>query len=299
MQTRVVAAAGVGLQTLFAVFRDLGVDEHWVLTSTAGESFIDDSALDFLTAVFSPLQPPPSESASSRAALFANLDIALRAGRAVGQRLPVLLIVPPPLQPPTHLPGTVIAPCPLDDQDALRLHIWAFISTLPGRTHLEQAPPPPAPPTVDVTYVLERLADIDSGSAAAGPQVERLVASMLNQAGAELVTSHDADVFGNEIDLAFLPSREASDVVLVEVKTGLLKESGLIKAEQQLQQLVMRRQASLGLLLYHDFGGQNLPTKHVTPLVIRLSVRQLAAGLASDSLTQLLGRVVQETIRRM
>lgn len=299
MQTRIVAAAGVGLQTLFAVFRDLGVDEHWVLTSTAGESFVDDSTLDFITAVFSPLQPSPSESAGSRSALYANLDIALRAGQAAGQRLPVLLIVPPPLQPPTQLPGAVIAPCPLDDQVALRLHIWAFISTLQGGAQPVQAPPTPATATVDVTYVLERLADIERGSAGAGQQVEHLVASLLHQAGAELVASDDADVNDNDIDLAFLPSREASEVVLVEVKAGLLKESGLIAAEQQLQQLVMRRQASLGLLLYHDFADQNLPTKHVTPLVIRLSVRQLAAGLASNSLTQLLGRVVQETIRRM
>ena len=285
---------------LFDVFEDLGVDEGWVITSNAGESLIGESIPDFVTAVFNPhVDVTNSESSGGWATPFTNVDVAIRAGRAVGQGYPVFLVVPPPLQEPTDLAGVVVAPCPLDDFDTLRLHLWASVSTLPGRL----SPPAQAslstPMDFNATSVLDRLAEIDGSQPGAGLRVEQLVTSLLSQVGAVLVASHGREVFANPINLAFLPSRDTSDVVLVELKVGHLTEPRLAEAEQQVQQLVLERRASLGLLLYHDVGGRNLPSKHVTPLVIRLSVRQLVAGLATDSLTQLLSRVVQEAIRRM
>ena len=298
MQTLIVSAGGINHSSLINALRQAEVDEGWIITHNAGESLIGESRPDFVTAVFNPAADVATPD-SVGGIPFTNLDVAMRAGRAAGQGYPVLLVVPPPMRPPADLPGVVIAPCPLDDPETLRLHIWAFVSTLPGRAHLPPQPSVSPPAGFDATGVLEQLQGIDSTRDAASLQVERLVASLLSQAGAELVENQETEKPSREVDLAFLPSRTAGDVVIVEIKAGHLTERQLDEAEQQLQQHVIERHTSLGLLLYHDFEDRHLPNKHATPLIVRMSVRELVAGLKTNTLPQLLGGVVKDTIRRM
>jgi hypothetical protein len=297
VQTLILSAGGINLNELTNALRQAQVDQGWVITNNAGETVIGDSSPDFITAVFSPSIAPAGPSAGG--VPFTNVDVAIRAGRAVGRGQPVLLVAPPPLRAPADMPGVVVAPCPLDEQDTLYLHIWAFVSTLPARAHLPSQPSVSPPADFDATSILEQLYSIGTTHNAAGSQLERLVASLLSQAGAELVENQESERSASRVDLAFLPSRTDADVVIVEIKAGHLSERPLAEAEQQLQRHVLERHASLGLLLYHDFDGKNLPNEHVTPLIARMSVRELIAGLQTNSLPQLLKGVVKDSIRRM
>jgi hypothetical protein len=294
--------AGLSLQTLIRVARDLGVQDAWVITNNAGDSVVREPSPDLVIAILNPRAPDQNvvpESPGPGASPFGNFDVAIRAGRSVGQGYPVLLIVPPPLPRPADLMGVVVAQCPLDDYDVLRLHLWAFISTLPGRAHLETTAPVSQPTAFEATKVLDQLYKIAGNDPAAPLQVERLIASLLSQVGAELVENPDRNQPDNRVDLAVLPSRESADILLVEVKAGRLTEQRLTAAEEQLQEYVLARHASLGLVLYHDFEGKHLPSRHTTPLVIRMSVRELIAGLATNTFPQLISGVVSDAIKRM
>ena len=230
---------------------------------------------------------------------FFNLDVAIRAGRSAGQGYAVLLIVPPPLPRPADLKGVVVAQCPLDDHDVLRLHLWAFVSTLPGREHLEITAPGGQQTAYDATSILNQLYRIEGNDRLAPLQVEQLVTSLFSQVGAEFVENPQRDQPGSQVDLAVLPSRESTDILLVEVKAGRLTEERLTAAEEQLQDNVLTRHASLGLVLYHDFEGKQLPSRHTIPLIIRMSVRELVAGLATNAFPQLISGAVSDAIRRM
>jgi hypothetical protein len=187
----------------------------------------------------------------------------------------------------------------LDNYDVLRLHLWAFVSTLPGRAHLTSPQPVARSADFDATAVLNQLYTIDGRQPSATLQVERLIASLFSQVGAEFVENPELDRQGDRVDMAVLPSRESAEILLVEVKAGRLTEERLAAAESQLQSYVLGRHAGLGLLLYHDFDGQHLPSRHTIPLIIRLSVREMIAGLATNSLPQLISGVVRDSIRRM
>jgi hypothetical protein len=280
---------------------DAGVDEAWVHTADLGEPPFGGESPDFVIAVLAPDSPAnatPLPSAGPGVSPFTNLDVAIRGGRTSGQGFPVLLIVPPPLPRPSDLSGVVVAPCPLDDFDALRLHLWAFVSTLPARSQLPATPQPASQPTdFDATSILDRLYSIDAEQGTARDQVERLVASLLSQVGAEVFENARRVGLDHPIDLAFLPSRESGEVVLVEIKAGQLNEARLAAAEDQLRDYVSARHASLGLMLYHDFQGRHLPNRSPKPSIIRMSVRELVAGLQTNTLPQLINGVVRDTAR--
>jgi len=296
----ILSVAGLDLQVLASAAVDAGVDEAWIHTADLGEPPFGGESPDFVIAVLTPNSsanatslPSPGSGAPS----FTNLDVAIRAGRTSGQGYPVLLIVPPPLPRPSDLSGVVVAPCPLDDFDALRLHLWAFISTLPARSQLPATPQPASQPTeFDATSILDRLYSIDAEQGTAPGQVKRLVASLLSQVGAE-VFENPRGGLDHPVDLAFLPSRESGEVVLVEIKAGQLTEARLAAAEDQLRDYVSARHASLGLMLYHDFQGRHLPNRSPKPSIIRMSVRELVAGLQTNSLPQLINGVVRDTAR--
>jgi hypothetical protein len=298
----VLSAVGLDLEMLARAAGDVGIGEAWVITNNAGDSIMQESPPDLVIAVLDPGQPSPAAPSGPPgpgAYPFANLDVAIRSGRAAGQGFPVLMIVPPPLPRPADLVGVVVARCPLDNFNVLRLHLWAFVSTLPGRAHLT-APQPVAQPTgFDATAILNQLYSINGQQPSAALQVERLVTSLFGQVGAELVENPGRDQPDSRVDLAVLPSRESADILLVEVKAGQLTESDLAAAEERLQGYVLTRHAALGLVLYHDFDDKHLPSPRATSLVIRMSVRELVAGLATNNLPQLISGVVRDAIRRM
>ena len=298
----VLSAAGLNLETFVGAFGTVGIDNAWVLTDNAGDSIEPDQRPDIVIAVCDPSQPVvnnPGASASAASSQFANFDVALRAGQAVGQGYPVFLVVPPPLPRPADLQGVVVAQAPLDNYDALRLHLWAFVSTLAGRVHIDTPQAVDRPTDFNATSVLEQLYAIDAECGSAALQVERLISALLSQVGAELVENSQRDEGEAAVDLAVMPSRSSGEILLVEIKAGRLTEAMLDAAERQLQQSVLDRHASLGLLLYHDFTGKHWPSARTIPLIIRMSVRELVAGLATNTLPQLITGVARDAARRM
>ena len=301
MRALILTAGGLNLQTLINAAGNVGIESAWVIANNAGDSIVREPPLpDFVIAVFNPAQDASPALSSGPVgpgtSPLDNLDVALRAGRAAGQGFPVLLIMPPPLPRPADLLGTVVAPCPLDNFDVLRLHLWAFVSTLPGRAHIEAGEEVQQPTTFDATSVIDQLSTIDPADNLAPRQVEQLVASLLSQVGAETVENPER---GGRVDFAVLPARTSSDVLLVEVIVGRLTEKRLARAELQLQLYVADRHTSLGLVLYHDFEGKHWPTRQSVPGVIRMSVRELIAGLATNTLPQLIGMVARDAARRL
>jgi hypothetical protein len=195
--------------------------------------------------------------------------------------------------------GVVVAPCPLDDFDTLRLHLWAFVSTMPSHAALEASRRSTEPVAFDATAILNQLSAIKGDDSSASLQVERLIGTLLSQVGAELVENPEHDVPDGQVDLAVLPSRSSTEILLIEVKAGRLNEARLAEAERELQGYVMERHASLGLVLYHDFAGNHWPSPRTIPLVIRMSARELVAGLKTNSLPQLINGVARDAARRL
>jgi hypothetical protein len=185
----------------------------------------------------------------------------------------------------------------LDDYESLRLHLWAFISTLPARSQFPRPQPASQPTDFDATAILSRLDSISSQGRSAYLQTEQLVADLLRQVGAEVFENPDRSGHDHPVDLAFLPSRESGEVVVAELKVGHLDETRLSRAEEQLQAYVGARHASIGLVLYHDFQGRHFPSHRANPPVIRLSVRELIAGLVTNSLPQLISLVVDDATK--
>jgi hypothetical protein len=301
MRALVLSAAGLNLQTLISTFGGLGIEDALVISNNVGDSITQDPAPDLVIGVLDPsvAQPDLGNPIGPGTSQFANIDVAVRAGSAAGRRLPVLLVVPPPLPRPADLPGVIVAPCPLDDFDALRLHLWAFVSTMPSRAALDASRASAEPLAFDATPVLNQLYAINAEANSPALQVERLIAAVLSRAGAEFVENLERDEPDRPVDLAVLPSRTSTEILLIEIKAGRLSEERLSEAERQLQGYVIERHASLGLVLYHDFADNHWPSPRTIPLVIRMSARELIAGLVTNSLPQLINGVARDAARRL
>ena len=171
---RVLSAAGLNLQTLVNAFSAVGIEDAWVITNSSGDSIEPAQRTDIVIGIYDPSEPVPTPTRVSirpGSTQFANLDVALRAGQAVGQGYPVFLLVPPPLPQPADLQGVVVARAPLHNYDALRLHLWAFVSTLPGRALLKKPFAADEPISFDANSVLEHLYAIDGQANSASLQV--------------------------------------------------------------------------------------------------------------------------------
>jgi hypothetical protein len=151
----------------------------------------------------------------------------------------------------------------------------------------------------DATPILDQLYAISGNDGSAALQVERLPAAVLSRVGAEIVENPEFDGPGRRVDLAVLPSRTSTEILLIEVKAGRLSEQRLSDAERQLQTCVIERHASLGLVFYHDFADNHWPSPRTIPLVIRMSARELIAGLVTNSLPQLINGVARDAARRL
>ncbi len=301
MRALVLSAAGLNLQTLIGTFGSVGIEDAWVISNNAGDTVVQDPAPDLVIGVLDPSQAPRAlkTPAGPGASQFANIDVAIQAGIAAGQGLPVLLVVPPQLPRPADTLGLVVAPCPLDDFDTLRLHLWAFVSTMPSRAALEASRASDEPVAFDATAVLKQLYAINGDDSSASLQVERLIAAVLSRVGAEFVENPEHAEPDGRVDLAVLPSRSSTEILLIEVKAGRLSEERLSGAERQLQSYVIERHANLGLVLYHDFADNHWPSPRTIPLVIRMSARELIAGLVTNSLPQLINGVARDAARRL
>jgi hypothetical protein len=301
MRALVLSAAKLNLQTLIGTFGSVGIEDAWVISNNAGDKVSPDPAPDLVIGVLDPSEAerPAGAPFGPGTSQFANIDVGIRVGVAIAQGLPTLLVAPPPLPKPADTLGVVVASSPLDDFDTLRLHLWAFVSTMPSRAALEASRAIAEPVAFDATPILNELYAINGDDSSASLQVERLIAAVLSRVGAEFVENPEPDGPDGRVDLAVLPSRTSNEILLIEVKAGRLSEQRLSEAERQLQAYVIERHASLGLVLYHDFADNHWPSPRTIPLVIRMSARELIAGLITNSLPQLINGVARDAARRL
>jgi hypothetical protein len=288
MHATVVTAGGLDLRTLFDTFKGAGITDAWVLGNAAGDSLMsDDSQPDLVICV---LSPGEAERVDPSPTGFTNLDVMLRAGQSAGRSLPTLIIVPPPLLVPSPVAGTVVARCPLDQEEVLADHVWAFVSATRAAKQSVAAPPPAPERRIDSGSFLRRLESLPYES---GPDfylgVESLTSELLQEAGAGLRESPP------NVDLAFIPSDDSAAVMLVEVKAGKLTEDRLIAAEVRLQERVENTRAQLGVLVYHDIMGRIFLARYATgAAVIRLPLKELIAQLGTRNLSDVIASAVAQ-----
>lgn len=294
MRASVVAAGGPDLRVLFKALEDIGTRDWWVLRSAIGDRFMFDPVPDFVVGVLSPTQFERTDPAPEG---LTNLDVMLRVGRAVERGLPTLIIAPPPLIINSPVQGATVAHCPLDVEDVLQNHLWAFMTTVSSTSQVHESLGEAT--RIDPTPFLRAISSINESLSGYGAQVESLVGQVLQQAGAALVENQQRGTLGDRVDFAFVPSADSSGVVLVEAKAGRLSEKRLADAENQLQHYVLSRRAQLGIVVYHDTSDRLYPAPHATPMIVRFSLRELVEKLAVDSLPKVIAAAIADAVGRM
>lgn len=286
MRATVVSAAGLDLTALTGTFGSAGITEAWVLGNDAGDRMLFDPMPDLLICV---LDPRITERVDPSPQGFTNLDVMIRAGQAAERGVPTLIIAPPPLSLSALVASATVAYCPLDREQALADHVWAFAQTAqPGeRREIADSSRLVAP---------QRFEDDLRSLNARFPErpfyegVERLVVDLLREAGAALPSTWPGG------DLAFIASKDAPGVMLIEVKAGRLTERVLSAAAEELQQHVNSSRAKLGVLVYYDVEHKHPrpPARPLPESVIRISLEQLIRDLSERKLPEVIGAAVTE-----
>ena len=292
MRASVATAGGAGLGVLFDTLGELGVSDIWVLGNPIGDRYLFDPSPNMVIGVLNPHTEGISEEPSKG---LSNLDVMLRIGRAAERGIPAIVIVPPPLTVPSPAEGVILAPCPVDHPSALSTHLWAFTTSI--KTFGPPKERPSREPDRESTYVdlAEMLSELQRPEDTPTLRFERIVSSILRQAGAASVENEP----DRGIDIAFAPSDDSPEVLLVEAKYGRLDERRLRDAEQRLQGYVIDRNAGLGLVIYHDSLGRRFPQHRAVPLIVRMSLEELVGQLATRSLTQIISDATTSAIDRM
>lgn len=290
MRASVVTARGIAAGPLADVLGEVGVTEVWVVGNAIGDRYIFDPAPDFVVGM---LNTQPQEVGASRPEGLSNLDVMFRIGRSVGQGIPALLIIPPPLTVPSWAQGVVLVQCPTDNRGALRLHLWAFTAAMPSRGGVPSPASEARPRRIDAPKVLKELRRL-SETRPPGANFEMIVSNLLQQAGAELVENERRRDPDDRVDLAFVSSDEPANVFIAEVKAGRLTEQSIVQAEAYLMHQVIQRRASLGVVIYYDIDGQKFPPSHNTPMTIRLSLEELVEQLDSRTLIEVISDAVAD-----
>ncbi|MFI0808186.1 hypothetical protein [Streptomyces echinatus] len=307
MHASLIAAGGQDLDVLVELLADRGLQDLWVIKSVAGDGLIFDPSPDVVIGTLD--AQDASSSASSREGLN-NFDVLLRLGQAVARGIPTLLIVPPPLKPPSWVRGLSVALCAPDNRPALEDHIWALTANI-SRSGGRESPPDKFTP-VDVPWYLSRLQEIErtyreslplsvgaSGrTVQAYAEFERLISDLLVASGAALAERPEGVRRHDYADFAFLPSGGSSVVVLAECKLVTHKRR-LHEDEATLHQKVSATHSQLGLLIYHAIDGvEPLPPRYATALVERISAKELIERLGSKSLQKVISEAVAEAAAR-
>lgn len=290
----VVTAGGNDLRALFEALRVLDTFELWVLVNEIGDRLLFEQSPSFVIGVLR-----DEGTHQNTAAGFSNLDVMLRIGRAVERSVPALVLLPPAVATPSPVLGVSFAQCPLDDPEALNLHLWAFLTALPRTSQLD-ATGVPRVPRVDVQQSLHELRILPDTQPALAQRFEVLMGNVFRQAGAKIVTNQVSDEHGSvgdRIDMAVVLSEDSPGYILAEVKAGRLSEEQLASAEQQLAQHVTRTRALMGIILYYDKGGRSFQAASRSPLIVSISAEDFISQLASQRLDEVVSNAAAHAVR--
>jgi hypothetical protein len=314
MRASLVSASRSKLETLLSLLADAHVGEPWIIKNVAGDGLIFESAPDVVIGI---LNPGGEAELSGSQEGFNNFDVLLRVGQAVARNIACLLIVPPPLKPPSWIKGLSVALCSTENRSALADHIWALTNSVEkGASSVES--PPAFVPFIDAAHYLSRLESVGkthsklislsvtprSSSMHAHAEFESLVSEVLTSAGAALAEGFTRDTrgtrgaHGDYVDFAFTPSSDSSVVVLAECKFASRKRR-LEDDEAILHQKVVATHSQLGLLIYHSIDDSDPhPPRHTTALVERISASELIRSLGSNSLKKVIADSVARAATR-
>jgi hypothetical protein len=304
MHAAIIRADGVDLTQLIEAAREADLEEAVVVGSAIGDHLIDNPRPDFVIGVLGPthnLQRAANPPDPAKAAAFSNFDVMLRVGMTTERRIPTFLVVPPPLAAPTGPTSLVVAACPLDDLESLRLHLWAFTATLSGRHQPNGPEVAEGAGYVDAKRLIRLLnAFREEGNPGAySLQIEQFVLQLFKEAEVELAEDRERGRRDEGFDMAALASRLSDDVVLIEVKAGRLTERRVHDAELRLQEAITNRRSRLGLLVYHDADGRRFPLRQATPLVVRIALQDLVERLGEQSFLGVLTEEMAQTTERI
>lgn len=211
-------------------------------------------------------------------------------GYAVGYGRPVIAFVEPGTELGAYATkASAIARIALEDRDALRLHLDAFLQH--GWFKPPRHPrPSPKLKTVDTSWVTDAM---EPSRISREAQLKAVVARLFQQSGAVLARAPAGAQVGADMAL-WIDELGASlgNPIIVEVKGGRLSETVLTEAELWLRNHVRSTSAAAGLLIYWDKKGTDMPRPSSGwPLVVRVSLRELAELVGRG---QLVARILSE-----
>ena len=267
----VSASADLDIKPLLELLKEKGIDAHDAFSiSYTGpmqpllEREINNS--DFVIAVLSLKAPRP--------------NVYYEIGFARAAKKPIFVIIQDEGLVPALLKDFVYVRAAVNDLQTIDYVLSQFLSKHKYRT---RRPPktfesPKAKPNLkilesDLRGMLRQGMEID---------IISLVANLLKSEGVVLSMSHGPRDTVSDMSL-WINSIESTigNPILVEVKTGILSDSTLERAEQQLRRSIQTTNASAGLLVYADRRGRRFkPSKLRLPLVIRLELRDLVERLS-------------------
>ena len=235
VRATVVTASGVDLRTLVDALRRVGTQDISVFANSIGDSSLFEPLPDFVVGVLSPVASDPQQG-------LTNLDVMLRIGRSTEQKIPTLLIVPPPLLALSPMADVAIAYCPTDNEAALTLHISAIVATASSRGN-EAPEKAPIPAKSGLTEVIQYLA---TGPDMSVVEFESIVRDILtSDPGSRAIVSQPANGDDMGVDLVLSPAGASSSVVLVQAKRLHVKPQWLTRSEIELHNRVTESHASL------------------------------------------------------
>lgn len=296
------------LDVLASLLADMDVRDVWIIKNVVGDGVIFDPVPDVVIAA---LDASDASGSVSPQEGFNNFDVILRVGQAVARGIPSLLIVPPPLKPPTWIKGLSVALCSPGNRASLTDHIWALTAS-PSEEHAPRFPEENSTP-IDAEVYLSRLQALEQvyrepfslSPGAPGSkyvrvyaQFESLISELLVSAGAALAEPPEGSHSDDYADFAFVPSSGSSVVVLAECKL-VSRKRRLSEDEAALHQKVTATHSQLGLLIYHPVDGMDpLPARRSTALVERISAKELIKRLGERSLQWVISDAVAQAAAR-
>jgi hypothetical protein len=306
MDAAIIRAGGVDLTQIAEACGEAGINEAIVIGSSIGDHLIDRPRPAVIIGVLqssegqSPEGAPAGSPGLAGVSAFTNYDVLLRVGMALERGVPTCLIAPPPLQVPTGLPSLMIVPCPVDDLESLRLHLWAVTNAVSVDSQHVTAPVSTRK-QINANYFLRSLESIfrDGNPGVRAQRTEQLTAQLLREAGLGFAESPERGGPDEGFDIAVLPDQLSDEMTFIQVKSGHLDERRLHDAELRLQETVINRRCQLGVLIYHDAEGRRLPAATTTPLIVRIALEDLILRLGRENFRRVLDDEVASAVERI
>jgi hypothetical protein len=217
MRCLLIAPNSVDVHALSEVLVDQGAEVLSASEFGAGVTLAQ-APIDLADCAVAVLPSPSTGTAEGLAAVFIEIGV------VVGRQIPILVVVEPPDAPPPALAGATVLRTPLDNVDALRLHLRMFVLSVAAGAAVQR----PSRPTVlepsSLAAFQARLDAIrnppqdrgapDGGIASTrGMQLLHLVYDILSGAGA---------IVAADVELSSTPRREADAVAYIPGTEGTL-----------------------------------------------------------------------------